>query len=140
MAELKTKPTGASVASFLRALDDPEQRADAKTLSKLMREATGCRAKLWGTSIVGFDTYHYRYASGQEGDWPIVAFAPRKRDLSVYIMPGFSKYGRLMKKLGKHKTGRSCLYIKRLSDVDVDVLRDLIETSVTDMRKKWGRT
>lgn len=139
MAELKTKPTGESVGAHLKAIEDPQLRADARALAKLMREATGCRAKMWGTSIIGYDQYHFRYASGREGDWPITGFSPRKRETSVYFMTGFSKYARLMKKLGKYRTGRSCLYIRKLEDIDRDVLRELIERSVTDMRKKYPR-
>ncbi len=104
-----------------------------------MREETGCRAKMWGNRIVGYDQYHYRYATGNEGDWPITGFGASKRELSIYIMPGFSKYQSLMKKLGKHRTGKSCLYIRRLEDVDTEVLRKLIARSVADMRKKYPR-
>ena len=137
MAELKTKQNNASVTAFLNAIEDKQQRADARKLSKMMREATGSRAKMWGTSIVGFGTYHYVYASGREGDWPIVGFSPRKQNLSVYIMSGFSGSKSLMSKLGKHKTGKSCLYIKRLSDVDEKILRQLIDKSVKFIRGKY---
>jgi len=137
MAELKTQQNNASVTAFLAALDDPQQRADAKKLSKMMREATGSRAKMWGTSIIGFGSYHYVYASGREGDWPIVGYSPRKQNLSIYIMSGFSGSEKLMEKLGKHKTGKSCLYIKRLADVDEEVLRKLIDKSVGYIRSKY---
>lgn len=132
----KTIPTTASVTSFLDSVS-PEQRQDCKTLSKMMREATGKRAKMWGSSIVGFDQYHYRYDSGREGDHMITGYSPRKQNLAVYIMPGFSKYESLLKKLGRYKTGKSCLYIKKLDDVDTKVLQQLIERSVKDMRKKY---
>ena len=137
MAELKTKQNNASVNAFLAAIEDRQQRADAKKVSAMMRTATGSRARMWGESIVGFGSYHYKYASGQEGDWPIVGFSPRKQNLSIYIMPGFGQFDKLTAKLGKHKTGRSCLYIKRLADVDETVLRKLIDGSVKRMRKRY---
>ncbi len=130
MAELKTKPTGKSVAQFLNSIEDPTMRKDCKTVAKMMKEITGAKAKMWGPGIVGFGSYHYKYASGREGDWFVSGFAPRKRELTLYIMAGFSRYNALMKKLGKHKTGKSCLYIKSLDDIDLDVLRVLIEESV----------
>ena len=135
MAELKTKPTKQSVKKFLDGIDDDQKRKDCKKIATIMRKATGAPAKMWGTSIVGFGSYHYKYASGHEGDWPLTAFAPRSRDVTLFIMSGFKSYGTLMKKLGKHKTGKACLYIKRLSDVDLDVLTELIEKSVEYKRK-----
>ena len=137
MAEPKTKPTTASVTKFLAGIKDQQQRADAKKLSAMMRAATGSRAKMWGASIVGFGSYHYKYASGREGDWPLVGYSPRSQNLSVYIMAGFSDFDKLMARLGKHKTGKSCLYIKQLADVDETVLRKLIEGSVKYMRKNY---
>ena len=132
-----TRPTGASVRAFLASLDD-EKRIDCAVLAKLMRSTTGERARMWGTSIVGFGSYHYTYASGRSGDWPLVGFAPRARDLTVYIMPGFTPYAKLMAKLGRHKHSKSCLYLRRLADVDLGVLRALVERSVRDMRRKYG--
>ena len=126
MAELKTRPTRASVTEFLAGIDDRQQRADAKKVAVMMRRATGKRAKMWGASIVGYGSYHYKYASGREGDFMVTGFAPRKQALTVYIMPGFSSFKKLMEKLGKYKTGKSCLYIKRLSDVDEKTLEKLI--------------
>lgn len=137
MAEQKTKQNNASVTAFLAAIEDPQQRADAKKLSKIMREATGSRAKMWGASIVGFGSYHYVYASGREGDWPIVGYSPRKQNLSIYIMSGFSGSENLMTRLGKHKTGKSCLYVRRLADIDEQVLRKLIDKSVKYIRGKY---
>lgn len=134
---LKTKPGKASVAEFLNAIEDEERRADAKKVSSMMRRATGSRPKLWGTGIVGFGSYHYRYASGREGDWMIVGFSPRKTNLTLYIMPGFKNFASLMSKLGKYKTGKSCLYIKRLDDVDQKALEKLITESVKYMRKNY---
>jgi hypothetical protein len=136
MAELKTKKTRASVADFLKQVEDPQRRADCRKVAKMMREATGNRAAMWGDSIVGFGKYAYTYASGHSGEWPITGFSPRKRELTLYIMPGFSKYEPLMKKLGKHRTGKSCLYIKRLSDVDESVLEELIREAVKAMRER----
>lgn len=139
MAELKTKETKASVREFLASLDDKQKRADCKVIARMMREATGKKAKMWGKTIVGFDKYDYKYASGQSGTFMITGFSPRVQNLVVYIMPGFSKYAGLMKKLGKYKTGKSCLYIKRLEDVDQNVLARLIRMSVKDMYRKYGR-
>ncbi|MDJ0916651.1 MAG: DUF1801 domain-containing protein [Woeseiaceae bacterium] len=137
MAELKTKPTSQSVTAFMNAIEDKTQRADCRAIAAMMRKATGKRAKMWGSSMVGYGSYHYKYASGQEGDYFLTGFSPRKQATSVYIMAGFSGYDALMKKLGKHKTGKSCLYIKKLSDVDEKVLEQLIRKSVAEMRKKY---
>lgn len=136
MAELKTRENKASVATFLKNIEDPQKRADCKAIAKIMRDATGVPAKMWGTSIVGFDKYDYTYASGHSGSWPITGFSPRAQNISVYIMPGFDKYDALMKKLGKHKTGKSCLYIKKLEDVDTGILKQLITGSVAEMRRR----
>jgi hypothetical protein len=130
MAELKTKKTQASVAAFLNAIDDDQKRKDSKAVAKIMKEITGKSPKMWGTSIVGYGSYHYKYASGQKGDWPLTGFSPRKQALTLYIMSGFKEYKPLLKKLGKHKTGKACLYIKKLEDVDEKVLRELIKRSV----------
>lgn len=129
MAELKTKVNETSVIDYLNTIEDDQKRADAFRLSRIMEECTGHAPKKWGDSIVGFGMYHYVYATGSEGDWPAVGFSPRKQNLTVYIMAGFDRYDELMAKLGKHKTGKSCLYLKRLSDVDTDVLRELITLS-----------
>ncbi len=137
MAENKTKPTKASVTEFINSIDDRQKRADARKVAAMMRKATGKRAKMWGPSIVGYGTYHYKYESGREGDFMITGFSPRKQALTVYILAGFGKYDALMKKLGKYKTGKSCLYIKRLSDVDEEVLERLIGESVKYMRKNY---
>lgn len=139
MAELKTKETTASVTTFLNGIDDRQKRADCKTISKMMREATGKSAKMWGTSIVGFDKYDYKYASGRSGTFMITGFSPRAQNITVYIMPGFRKFTSLMEKLGKYKTGKSCLYIKHLEDVDQNVLSRLIGESVREMRRIYGK-
>ena len=134
MAEAKTKQTNASVEKFLNQVPDEARREDCFKIAKMMEEITGCEPKMWGPSIVGFDSYHYKYASGREGDWPIAAFSPRKQDLTVYIMPGFEEHTELMQQLGKYRTGKSCLYIKRLSDVHLPTLKKLIRQSM-----KWGK-
>lgn len=133
MAELKTKETHASVAAFVKGIEDENKRKDCQILLAMMKEITGKKPKMWGESIVGFGRYHYKYKSGREGDWMVTGFSPRKQSLTVYIMCGFDDYDGLLKKLGKHKTAVSCLYMKRLSDVDLDVLRELIAKSVEDM-------
>ncbi len=135
MAELKTKPTQRSVEAFLKSIEDPKRRKDCRTLLGLMKRITRAKPKMWGTSIVGFGSYHYKYASGREGDWFVAGFSPRKQSLTLYIMAGFSRYEALLKKLAKHKTGSSCLYVKSLDDVDPDVLEELIERSVAHVRK-----
>jgi len=137
MAENKTKPTNASVAAFIKSIEDRQTRADLKRVSTMMRNATGAKAKMWDARMVGFGQYHYKYDSGREGDFLLTGFAPRKKGLTLYIMVGFSQFGSLMKKLGKYKTGRSCLYINRLSDVDEKVLEQLINRSVKNMRKNY---
>ena len=135
MAELKTKPTKQSVKDFVNAIKDEQQKKDCRTVSLIMKRITKANPKMWGPGIVGFGSYHYKYASGREGDWFVVGFAPRKQNLTLYIMSGFKKYSALLKKLGKHKIGVSCLYVKRLDDVDMDVLTELIEDSVAYVRK-----
>ena len=138
MAELKTRENNASVTAFLDGVAHEKRRRDSRAVHKIMRRVTGKRAKMWGDSIVGFGRYHYKYDSGHEGDFFLTGFSPRKRALTVYIMPGFSDYGDLMARLGKYKTGRSCLYINKLEDVDLAVLEELIARSVDYMRRKYG--
>lgn len=133
MAELKTKQTTASVEDFLNGIADPQRRQDCWTLAALMQEVTQSPPSMWGDAIVGFGSYHYKYASGRTGDWPVVGFASRKQDLTLYIMSGFDQYEALLSRLGKHKTGKACLYVKRLADVDMAVLRELVERSVAHM-------
>jgi len=134
MAEMKTKPTNESVEKFLNKVSDEERRADCFAVAKIMEEITGEKPKMWGPSIVGFGSYHYKYASGREGDWPITGFSPRKKDLTLYLMMGFEKYKDLLEKLGKHSGGKSCLYINRLSDVHVPTLKKVIKVSVKDLK------
>lgn len=130
MAELKTAPTKASVQAFLRGIQDETRRRDCQIIARLMKQATRATPRMWGTSIVGFGSYHYRYASGREGDWFLTGFSPRKSDLTLYLMGGLSRHGPLLRPLGKHKTSKSCLYIKRLDDIDLAVLEELIRDSV----------
>ena len=134
MAEQKTKPTKASVKDFLNQIPDKERRKDCFAVAKMMEEITGSKPTMWGPAIVGFGTYHYKYASGREGDWPIAAFSPRKKDLTLYMMIGFEKNAELMEKLGKHSKSKSCLYIKRLSDVHVPTLKKLIRQSIKQLQ------
>src|SRR5438552_2436655 len=136
MAENKTKPTRLSVAAFIDALTDPARRTDAKALVKLMQSATGEKPKMWGPSIIGFGSYHYKYQSGREGDMPITGFSPRKPATVLYIMLGLSDSEPLLTKLGKHTTGKGCLYIKKLADVDPKVLEALVVKAVTAFRAR----
>jgi hypothetical protein len=124
------------VTDFLNSVEDEQKKKDSFEIMKMMKQVTRAEPKMWGTSIVGFGTYHYKGASGREGDWMLIGFSPRKQNLTLYIMPGFERYPELMKKLGKHTTGKSCLYIKRLSDVDMDVLKELMAESVKVMQKQ----
>jgi len=135
-AEVKTKVNDASVTGFLNSVEDEQKRKDLFEILKIMKQVTKEDAKMWGTSIVGFGSYHYKGASGREGDWMLIGFSPRKQNITLYIMPGFERYPALMKKLGKYSTGKSCLYIKKLSDVDSDVLKELMIESVKVMKKQ----
>ena len=135
MAELKTKQTDESVTEFLNGVPDEKKRQDSFAILELMTEVTGAEPRMWGESIVGFGSYHYRYASGREGDWFVTGFSPRKQNLTLYIMAGFDNYDHLLENLGKYKTGKSCLYIKRLEDVDLDTLRELVSQSVQHMKE-----
>jgi hypothetical protein len=133
MAENKTKQTKASVDKFIKAIKDENIRKDCYTIIKIMKSVTKEEPKMWGPSIIGFGTYHYKYASGREGDMCIAGFSPRKQNLTVYLDPGFEKQKALLEKLGKHKTSKVCLYIKSLKDVDVKILKELIANSVNGL-------
>ncbi len=137
--EAKTKPEATRVADFLAAVPDAQRRADAGAVLRMMQAVTGCEPVMWGSAIVGFDRYRYRYDSGHGGEWPIVGFSPRKQALVLYIMPGFSGHEALLARLGKHTTGKSCLYVKRLSDIDAGVLEELVRGSVAEMRRRHPR-
>ena len=134
MVQLKTQRTDASVEEYLNSVEDEGKRKDSFAILDLMREVTGEEPAMWGPSIVGFGSYTYKYASGREGEWPVVGFSPRKRNLTLYIMDRFDTYDALLAKLGKYKTGKACLYINKLDDVDADVLRELIARSVTHVK------
>ncbi len=138
MTELKTKPTKKSVEQFLKKVENPTKREDSFKILELMKEITQEKPLMWGESIVGFGSYHYKYSSGREGDWPLVGFSPRKKNLTLYIMSGFERYELLLDNLGKFKTGKSCLYINKLKDVDIKILRDLILESVEYMKKEYA--
>lgn len=135
MAELKTKENDGSVDDYLNSVEDDQKREASFIVKELMEEVTGEEARMWGTSIVGFGHYKYKYASGRDAEWMLVGFAPRKKNLTLYIMSGFDEYDDLLDNLGKHSTGKSCLYINKLEDVDLDVLRDLVDKSVQHMKE-----
>lgn len=137
MAELKTKKTTASVSAFLNAITDDQVRKDCKAVAALMQTATKSKPAMWGASLVGFGTARFKYASGRELDWMLTAFAPRKNNLTIYIMSGFPQHEALMAKLGKHSHGQGCLHIKRLSDVHLPTLTKLIAASVKHVRKTY---
>ena len=136
MADNKTKPSAVSVTAFVNAITDPAKRADAKALVKLMQSAVGEKPKMWGPSIIGFGSYHYKYESGREGDMPVIAFSPRKAATVLYGLTGFNEAAALLAKLGKHTTGKGCLYIKKLADVDQHVLEALVVTSLVAKRAR----
>ena len=133
MAELKTKKTDASVEKFLNSVADEQRRKDCFRLLEIMKAETKAEPAMWGTSIVGFGRIQYKYESGRELEWFVTGFSPRKQDLTLYIMPGIERYPSLLNKLGKHKTGKSCLYVKKLEDVDLTTLKQLIRNSVADI-------
>jgi hypothetical protein len=133
LVALKTQKNDASVEAFINSVEDGRKRQDSKVILNMMKEITGDEPSMWGSSIVGFGSYTYRYADGKENAWFQTGFSPRKQNLTLYIMPGFDRYEELLSRLGKYKTGKSCLYIKRLVDVDLDVLSELVEESVKVM-------
>lgn len=139
MADPKTIETGASIEEFLATIENPVRRADALALLAMMQRVTGCAPRMWGPSIIGFDSYDYTYESGHSGRSMIVGFSPRKANLTLYIMPGFSGFEALTTKLGKFRTGKSCLYISKLADVDLGVLEEMLRTAVQVMRKRYPR-
>jgi len=135
VAELKTQPTTKSVKDFIDGIADERRRRDCRTVMKIMKRVTQAAPKMWGSSIVGYGSYYYRYASGREGEWFTAGFSPRAQSLTLYIMSGFRQYASLLKKLGKHTTGKSCLYVKRLDDIDLEVLEELVERSVRHVER-----
>jgi len=137
MSGNKTVPTGASVEDFLAAVL-PERRAtQARVLDGLFRDVTGFGPVMWGSSIIGYGRYHYVYDSGREGDFLATGFSPRKANLSIYIMPGYQDYSSILARLGKHRTGRSCLYVNKLEDIDLEVLGELVRTGLNDLNRRW---
>jgi hypothetical protein len=135
MAELKTKPTDQSVEEFLNGIPNEKKRRDCFTILELMKGATRSEPRMWGSAIVGLGDYHYKYASGREGDWFIAGFSPRKQNLTLYLAGGIEQHGELLKRLGKHKTGKGCLYINRLEDIDLETLKELLQRSVDLLNK-----
>lgn len=140
MAEIKTKANDGDVNGFINSVDNEQKKKDGFALLEIFTQITGEQPKMWGSSIIGFGQYHYKSErSSQEGDWMLTGFSPRKQSLSLYLMMGFEEYEDLLKRLGKHKTGKGCLYINKLDDVDMDILKDLIKKSYADTKKKYKR-
>ncbi|MFY0309898.1 DUF1801 domain-containing protein [Leisingera sp. D0M16] len=137
MSQNKTVPTGASVEAFLAGVEPARKAAEAQQLDALFRRVTGYAPQMWGASLVGYGRYHYRYASGREGDFLATGFSPRKARHSVYIMPGYQDYGAILSRLGKHKLGKSCLYVNKLADIDLEVLAELIRAGLKDLNALW---
>lgn len=138
MAERKTQETDASVADFLAAIGHERRRREGRVIDEMMTRVTGAEGRMWGASMIGYGRYSYSYASGKAGELFLTGFAPRKQAISLYIMPGFSRYDDVLSQLGKHKTGRSCLYVNKLDDIDLNVLEKLVRLSVDFMREKYG--
>lgn len=137
MSENKTKPTEISVEDFLDTIEPERKRNEARQLDALFGKVTGWTPVMWGPSMIGYGSYHYVYESGREGDMLATGFSPRKASHSIYVMPGYADYGSILDRLGKHKMGKSCLYINKLADIDLQVLAELIETGLKDLSKKW---
>jgi hypothetical protein len=135
MAELKTKLNDASVLDFLSTIEEESKRDDCYEIMNMMQEATGDEPKMWGSSIIGFGIYHYKYASGREGDWMRIGFSPRKQNITLYLMAGTNKHPELLEKIGKYKTGKSCFYIRKLDDIDRHVLKQLIDASLSELKR-----
>ncbi|WP_068545466.1 DUF1801 domain-containing protein [Thalassotalea crassostreae] len=138
MAENKTQITNVDVDDFIASVEHSQKQSDAKDLNVIFSEITGHRAKMWGAAIIGYGEYHYKYDSGREGDFLMTGFSPRKQNISLYIMMGFSKFDDLLSKLGKHKLGKSCLYINKLADIDEKILKEIIRLSFEQMKEKYN--
>jgi len=138
MAELKTRPNQRSVSNFIEGIEDDSKREDSKVLLRLMEEVTGDPPVMWGDSIVGFGNYHFVYESGRELDWMLAGFSPRKQNLTIYFMGGFENQEQLLSKLGKAKTSKGCLYLKKLADIDMDTLKEMIQLSVETVKKRYA--
>ena len=138
MYKLKTQKNDASVEDFLNSVEDEKRRKDSFAVLGLMREVTGEEPAMWGANLIGYGSYRYRYASGHEGEWPVTGFSPRKQSLTLYIMSGFEQYESLLKNLGKYRTGKSCLYVDKLDDINLEILRALVKQSVAHMKEIYG--
>ncbi|MCK0169502.1 DUF1801 domain-containing protein [Aliiroseovarius sp. S1123] len=137
MTQNKTTPTDQTVQKFIATVDPISKREDAQVLDRVFREVTGFQPVMWGPSIIGYGQYHYVYDSGREGDFLATGFSPRKARHSIYIMPGYTDFGDILARLGKHKMGKSCLYVNKLADIDLDVLAELIRAGLADLNQKW---
>ena len=137
MSKNKNQPTSADVSAYLQTVEPGPRREDAIALDALFRHVTGWAPVMWGESMIGYGSYHYRYESGREGEFFATGFGARKTSLSIYILPGYADYAAILERLGKHKTGKSCLYVNRLADVDLDVLAELIQAGIDDLGRKW---
>jgi hypothetical protein len=137
MAENKTKATDQSVTDFIAAVEHPTRRADAEVLDKMFRDVTGWQPRMWGPTLIGYGQYDYTYKSGRSGNFLATGFSPRKANLVLYIMPGYAKFDPIMNRLGKHKLGKSCLYINKLADVDMDVVAELVQAGLDDLGTRW---
>jgi hypothetical protein len=138
MAELKTKSNNGNVTEFLNTIEDSKSKEDCKSIIEIMEKLTGEKPRMWGSSIVGFGIYHYKYASGHEGDWFKTGFSPRKRNLTLYIMSGFDEYENLLNRLVKYKNGKSCIYIKQIEDINLEILKELISASILMLDNRYG--
>ena len=137
MAENKTKPTDIDPVDFIGSVEHDTRREDAETLLELMSKLTGYKAKMWGPTIIGFGRYHYEYESGREGDWMMVGFSPRKANQVIYLMPGYLDLDDQLSRLGKHKIGKSCLYINKLADVDLSVLEEMVQHAIDVLNENY---
>ena len=137
MSENKTRPTTQTAADFIAAVDHPTRRADAVVMDAMFQDITGWKPRMWGPSMVGYGSYHYIYDSGRSGDFLATGFSPRKANMSIYIMPGYADFSDILARLGKHKIGKSCLYVNKLADIDLNVLQDLVRAGLEDLSSKW---
>ena len=137
MSENKTRPTTQTAADFIGAVDHPTRRADAVVMDAMFQDITGWKPLMWGPSMVGYGSYHYTYDSGRSGDFLATGFSPRKANMSIYIMPGYADFSDILARLGKHKIGKSCLYVNKLADIDLNVLQDLVRAGLEDLSSKW---
>lgn len=138
MAQNKTRPNNSDVTAFLDAVDHPTRRVDAIRLNALFQEVTGWQPRLWGGSIIGYGQYHYRYDSGREGDFLATGFSPCKANLSIYFMPGYQDYGAILSRLGKHRSGKACLHVNKVADIEIGALRDLVRAGLDDLARMYS--